>query len=436
MADTFYPRQTDYIQKLNTMAAAFNAGPYDAVPKTGGNMSGTLNNSEAFISSKAVYAASSGGANTWIVSPVPEGANTVNNINPALYLGVTGIPGAAFFGEYTFSTRAGWNGNFYKEGYSMYLTAYDSSPTTGNTPALVIVRGNGYVVVPKYVRIGTPEEFADTFYSVIQNPRQVSESITLEVTNSAQFNYASTNYGNGAACALRVSQTTNGRSINVPGTVNASGSDYAEYMIKSQGCKDVYAGQIIGITGDNKITDKYSLSVMFAVKSTNPSLVGGDTWAESVGQRPSALTYTVPVLPVRQETTYKTQIVDGKPITIVDVAGETLEDWEARFSAYVSEKAVYDTAVEKSEQEQAEYDRQLETARNKVDRIAYSGRVPVNVLGASSGNYILPVEGENDTIKGVAVKEDDITFAQYRKVVGKVINIEPDGRATVVVKLG
>lgn len=38
----FYDGQQDYIQKLNEMADAFHAGPYDAVPKTGGTMSGPL----------------------------------------------------------------------------------------------------------------------------------------------------------------------------------------------------------------------------------------------------------------------------------------------------------------------------------------------------------------------------------------------------------
>lgn len=38
----FYDGQQDYIDKLNEMYAAFAAGPYDAVPKTGGTMTGPL----------------------------------------------------------------------------------------------------------------------------------------------------------------------------------------------------------------------------------------------------------------------------------------------------------------------------------------------------------------------------------------------------------
>ena len=38
----FYDGQQDYIQKLNEMAEAFRAGPFDSVPKTGGRMTGPL----------------------------------------------------------------------------------------------------------------------------------------------------------------------------------------------------------------------------------------------------------------------------------------------------------------------------------------------------------------------------------------------------------
>lgn len=38
----FYDGQLDYIPKLNEMAEAFHAGPFDSVPKTGGTMSGPL----------------------------------------------------------------------------------------------------------------------------------------------------------------------------------------------------------------------------------------------------------------------------------------------------------------------------------------------------------------------------------------------------------
>lgn len=74
----------------------------------------------------------------------------------------------------------------------------------------------------------------------------------------------------------------------------------------------------------------------------------------------------------------------------------------------------------------------LEVARQTVDRIAFAGQVPVNVLGASAGQYIIPVN-DNGSIKGQAVSNP--TFEQYQSAVGKVIAIESDGRARIIVKV-
>jgi hypothetical protein len=58
--------------------------------------------------------------------------------------------------------------------------------------------------------------------------------------------------------------------------------------------------------------------------------------------------------------------------------------------------------------------------------------VPVNVLGATAGQYIIPVN-DNGAIKGEAVTSP--TFEQYQAAVGKVIAIEADGRAKIIVKV-
>ena len=75
---------------------------------------------------------------------------------------------------------------------------------------------------------------------------------------------------------------------------------------------------------------------------------------------------------------------------------------------------------------------ELEAARQTVDRIAFAGQVPVNVIGASAGQYIIPVNN-NGAIKGQAVSNP--TFEQYQSSVGKVIAIEADGRARIIVKV-
>jgi hypothetical protein len=76
----------------------------------------------------------------------------------------------------------------------------------------------------------------------------------------------------------------------------------------------------------------------------------------------------------------------------------------------------------------------LEAARQLVDRIAFAGQVPVNVMGATPGQYIVPVS-DNGVIKGIAKNEADMTLAEYMKAVGKVIAIEADGRAKIIVKV-
>jgi hypothetical protein len=74
----------------------------------------------------------------------------------------------------------------------------------------------------------------------------------------------------------------------------------------------------------------------------------------------------------------------------------------------------------------------LEAARQLVDRIAFCGQVPVNVYGATAGQYIIPVN-DNGSIKGEAISNP--TFEQYQSAVGKVIAIEDDGRAKIIVKV-
>ena len=74
----------------------------------------------------------------------------------------------------------------------------------------------------------------------------------------------------------------------------------------------------------------------------------------------------------------------------------------------------------------------LEAARQCVDRIAFAGQVPVNVLGATPGQFIIPVD-DNGAIAGQAVSNP--TFEQYQIAVGKVIAIDDDGRARIIVKV-
>jgi hypothetical protein len=73
---------------------------------------------------------------------------------------------------------------------------------------------------------------------------------------------------------------------------------------------------------------------------------------------------------------------------------------------------------------------ELEVARLQVDRVAYSGKVPVNVRGATPGGYIIAVN-DAGSITGEFVSDPD--FVQYKKAVGRVNRILDDGRCEIAV---
>ena len=196
--------------------------------------------------------------------------------------------------------------------------------------------------------------------------------------NSLVVNSVATESYNTAVAALWVGRSsTNGRGLNAGGTINASGADYAEYMTKA-GDFTIAKGDVVGIDANGKLTNVFADAVTFVVKSTDPSYVGGDTWGSK-----EALGVTKPI----------------------DEASQ-------------AEKDAFDVA--------------LEAARQRVDRIAFAGQVPVNVTGATAGQYIIPMN-DNGAIKGQAISNP--TFEQYQIAVGKVIATEADGRAKIIVKV-
>ena len=75
-------------------------------------------------------------------------------------------------------------------------------------------------------------------------------------------------------------------------------------------------------------------------------------------------------------------------------------------------------------------DEELEIERQKVDRIAYSGKVPCNVSGTSVGDYIVPIK-DGTGISGVG--KPNPTLEEYMNAVGVVRSIK-NGTPIVVVK--
>jgi hypothetical protein len=207
-----------------------------------------------------------------------------------------------------------------------------------------------------------------------------------------------TGWNAAAAGAYIGKDSTTSRSINAAGTLNASGTDYAEYMFKADPAVVIPKGDICGIDATGKLTTQFADAISFVVKSTNPSYVGGDTWAQEsiVGKAPTP------------------------PVPPQDSTAEETARWETELQAFEVAKA--------------EFAAKIEVERAKVDRIAFSGQVPVNVIGANVGDYIVP-QADGMDIVGVPVAEAAITFAQYRIAVGRVISIDPDGRANIIVKV-
>lgn len=218
-----------------------------------------------------------------------------------------------------------------------------------------------------------------------------STNFAISLGGSGSVNGVATG-ANAAACLVVVNKDSGStRSINAAGSINANGADYAEYMTK---CGDfvISKGEICGINEHGLLTNKFAEAITFVVKSTNPSYVGGDDWF--IEQYPEA-----PIL-----------------------AKNATDD----------EKAKYEIALAIWQPKHADWKARMEEARQKVDRIAFSGQVPVNVMNAAPGQYIVPIQ-ENDGISGAAVNNP--TFEQYQSAIGRVIAIEPDGRAKIIVKI-
>ena len=100
-------------------------------------------------------------------------------------------------------------------------------------------------------------------------------SITIYGTNGDD--------ANAVATGIRVRKNTvTNRSITAVGTVNTSGADYAEYCKKSPTCGTIAKGDVAGRDINGELTQKFSESLSFCIKSTNPSYVGNDVWGRGL----------------------------------------------------------------------------------------------------------------------------------------------------------
>ena len=232
--------------------------------------------------------------------------------------------------------------------------------------------------------------------------------VLMKHTNGS---FSTVNTSNDAVLLVGKGSSTN-RSINALGTVNANGTDYAEYMKKSRSGLHIKKGDIIGINNDGELTNVFSESIQFVVKSTNPSYVGGDSWNQGTIDAPK---YPSVMLRVDEYSNISSQ--------------------DANLYTYWEEQNLYANTeqlnVYYEENEKYLEDRNLH--RDPYDRIAFCGQVPVNVYNATPGQYVIPKQTDDDTISYELTNTP--TFEQYQISIGKVIKIQEDGRAFIIVKI-
>jgi hypothetical protein len=259
--------------------------------------------------------------------------------------------------------------------------------------------------------------------TILVNKSGATVCQALYVATGTAYNAAATSMGVTA-------NSVTSRSINAGGTVNASGTDYAEYELISADTLSrgvTFAkGDVVGFDENGELTDKFSKAIQFGIKTTNPSYVGGDNWHVDLPAEPAA-----PVPPAEPKDPPKKTLARREEVqaTIDREHEEAMAAWQATVDAYQTASFAHDGAMEAYYKAKADWDALLEACRVKVDRVAYSGKVPVNYKGAKPGQYIKAEEGDNDTIvAGLGIKGDD-------GVVGRVRCILPDGRAQVVVMM-
>lgn len=297
------------------------------------------------------------------------------------------------------SAGAGWSASN-NGGHSVVLRMHGTAVTTagltiqngglirasaGATGGLAIDSGGGNLIigvanseVARFVSLGLwiNNAAGGTANFVVQGTGantvvSIVNNATTGMFFSGPANLLPSGGENGANAMFYVRKDgTTSRSINAAGTINASGADYAEYEPKAPRCGSISKGSIIGFDAAGRITDKWSdVASRFGVKSTDPSYVGGDTWGSE---------------------------------EVLGAATGT-----KGFAA------------------------KLEMARQAVDRISYAGKCPCNVMGASVGDYIVAIDDGFGGITGKPAIAPD--FDEYRRAVGRVVALLPDGRCNVAV---
>lgn len=274
-----------------------------------------------------------------------------------------GDPTANNIARFQLETQGGGGGTVTNHIQQYYNGVYYTlSLTDGTFPRLNIPVG---IDIPVSVYNG---------FQVYQSTTISSPSVIMYVDSRADL----VSYNSADAAMKLGSFTGTSRSLNTSGTINMNGTDYAEYMTKCS-TFTVAKGDIIGINNMGQITNKFTESVTFGIKSTKPCLVGGDEW--SAGLPPKPIYYPQDISNASMYSTH---------------TGE-LAIWEANYEAL----------------------------RTTVDRIAFCGQAPVNIntTGVTVGSYIIPTAGPSDTIIGTTISLLLLDLSNYKKAIGRIIKI-------------
>lgn len=215
--------------------------------------------------------------------------------------------------------------------------------------------------------------------------------------------------GNASSSTLNLRATSNNnRSINAGGTINASGADRAEYHTKLPGCGAIVKGQLVGLSR-GKITDVFAGATKFRWKSTDPDSVGGDRWGtvDKVGPKPQEPVLVMPPCPMLAEDPSLLEVADYEAALVTWAAdcGTAIAAHEAAMADYAVALAAWEAVVE--------------TARQQVDRLSYSGRVPAIIAGpVTEGWYVKAQEAADGCIEAVCV--ETYSDADRHLIVGQV----------------
>ena len=265
-----------------------------------------------------------------------------------------------------------------------------------------------------------------------------------------------TGYSASAASMIVTTNSTTGRSINAGGTINASGADYAEYMVKSTNCREIAKGDVCGLDANGQLVTSWAAAIRCVVKSTDPAYVGGDRYSDGMAQRPEAP--VEPVLASYQEPAIDVEPIGDEPNADAPEHAEWASRKKAHDGAVAQATRNRDTANRARQRDVAKHERahakwqaamdrhatatiaweaELERRRATVDRIAFCGQAPVNVspavleavrsgLNAGVAIYLVGVQGDDDSIRATAFGAGEMTLPLYMARLGRALRVDGD----------